>query len=731
MAKARKLYSEAAEALVPDTDPTDPTESVETVPEPDDALAQLENDGGGDEEMSDERLSGILKAGIEDAESYIDEYIAPDRAKATKYYKGDPLGNEETGRSQIVMTEVRDTVQTVLPELLKIFFESDHAVEFIPTHAGNVKDAEQQTDYINHIVMQDNGGVKLFFDVFKDALIRKTGIIKWYIDDVEEVTEEEYSKLSADQYMSLQEDDEIEEINYFEQINQETQELEIDTRVRRITSERQYKLAAIPPEEFLTTRTTRDIETSDLVSHRRYMTMSDMIGMGYSEDEIKEHGGSSSSNFIFNEEAQARNPALQARMRQEREASHDPSMKVYEYYETYMRIDYDGDGIAELRKICSIGQGQHILFHEVVPEIPFAIFCPDPEPHTLIGQSLADQTMDLQRIKTAVVRNTLDSLAQTVNPRTAVIEGAANMDDVMNTETGAIIRTRMVGAVTPLVEPFVGQYALPIIQYLDEVRASRTGITKASQGLDPAILQSTTAQAVSSTMSAAQARIGLIAHIFAETGFRRLFQGLLKLVIRSQEKARMLKLRGEWTEVDPKSWDASFRMTVNVGLGTGQKAEKLGALASIAGKQEEILMKLGPVNPLVTFKQYRHTLAKMIELSGHKDVSNFVGDITDETLKGIERSAQKDQKPSVEETMAQIEQMKTQAGLQEAAAKIKLEAAKLKMTDDRQRDKITAETLVALTKIEVENGTPVNALGILNELEKQRGAFNNAGPPDV
>ena len=688
------------------------------------------DEGGPEDEdgvLTDEVFSGILKAGIEDAVQYIDSDLGPERAMATSYYKGAELGNEEEGRSQIVMTEVRDTVQTMLPELLKIFFESDNIVEFEPNREDTVQDAAQQSDYINHIVMQENGGVKLFFDVFKDALIRKTGIVKWFIDDTEEITEEEYTGLSGDQYLSLMEDEDIEELEYFEKELPETADVEIDVRVRRINTERRYVVEAVPPEEFFWARDTRDLENCNLCGHRRYMSMSDLVSMGYNSDEIEEHGGGSASNFVFNQEATARNPALQNFLQQQEGHSGDPAMRMYEYYETYIRVDYDNDGIAELRKVCSLGQAHHVLDNEVVPDIPFAVFCPDPEPHMLAGQSIADQICDLQRIKTAVVRNTLDSLAQTVNPRTAVIEGAVNMDDVMNTETGAIIRTRMAGAVTPLVEPFVGQYALPIIQYLDDVRASRTGITKASQGLDPNLLQSTTKEAVTGTMNAAAARVGLVARIFAETGFRRLMQGLLRLVARTQDKPRMMKLRGTWTEVDPRSWDISYRMSINVGLGTGQKQERMAALGAIAGKQEQLLLQLGPINPLCSFKEYRYTLGKMTELAGHKDTTNFFKAVTDEDMAKVQKSMAEEKKPSIEEVMADIERMKAQAGIQESREKNALNAIKLKMEDDTDRDKIVADTLVKLVDIETKTGVPVNAVGILAELRKDRGDFNGAG----
>lgn len=676
-------------------------------------------------EMTEERLKGILQHAVEDAVDFVDNYLAPDREKATAYYRGDPLGNEEEGRSQIVMTEVRDTVQTIMPELMRIFCQQEAAVSFMPSTMADVQEAEQKTDTVNYLFMQDNNGAKLLHDAFLDALVRKSGIFKWYVEDIEDVSEEEYSGLSPDQYMNLMSDDQIdEELSYFEQMDPETGEVTIDVRVRRVNTDRKYRVEVIPPEEFYYARNTRDLDTCWLAGHRRLMTLSELVSMGYDEDDIREHGGAPQA-FTTNQEAQVRNPALHSR--QEQTGNVDPAMVQYDYFESYIRIDYDQDGVVELRKICSIGAGHYILDNEVVPEIPFAVLCPVPEPHKLIGQSVADLVSDLQKIKTAVVRNTLDSLAQSINPRTAVLEGAVNLDDAMNTENGAIVRVRQIGAIQPLAQPFVGQYALPMMQYLDDIKASRTGVSKASQGLDPDVLQSTTKDAVKNTIMAAQGRIELIARIFAETGLTRLFRGLLRMVSRAQDKPMTLKLRGKWVEVDPQSWDVNCRMVVNVGLGSGQKDEKLATLAGIAMKQEQAIQLLGPFNMLTDIGKYRNTLAKMVELSGYKDTSEFFNEITDEQIQQTKQQmAQQPPKKSSEEILAEIEQMKVQAKQQSDAARNQLDAMKLKMDDDRERDNNTATAMLKAAELEMKYGQPVNFEAILAEMNRNRGNMNGA-----
>lgn len=687
------------------------------------------------ERMDADDFRSAVSSAITEAVDYIDDYVAPERAEAIKLYRGDKLGNEEEGRSQIVMTEVRDTIQTMLPELLRIFCSSNEVVTFEPTSANTVTMAEQQTDVVNHIVLKQNNGAKLFHDWFKDALKQKTGIVKWRAEDDVEISEQEYTALSEAQFAYLQEDEEVEVIDFemtqVEEMDEATGMVmmappSIDCRIRRTVTKRQYRIECLPPEEFFISSNARDVETADCCGHRSFKTLSELVSMGYDADEITEYA-SVSSDFEFNEEAEERNDALAGYHASGRMNTSDPAMRRYEYFETYLRVDKDGDGIAELRKVCCIGSTYHILDDEVVPEAPFALLCPDPEPHKVIGQSISDQVKDLQLIKTNVVRNTLDSLAQTITPRTAILEGAVNIDDVMNTEIGSIIRMRQPGAVQPFTQPFVGQYSLPMIEYLDSVRASRTGITKASSGLDPDVLQSTTKAAVTATISAAQQRIELVARIFAETGVKRLMQGILRMVHQHQDRPMTMRLRGQWVEINPKTWELCTEVSVNVGLGTGQKDEQIAALTAIATKQEQIMQLLGPINPLTDIRKYRNTLARIVELSGFRETSEFLNDITDQQLQQMVQSMAQDKKPDPAEALAAIETQKAQVEIEKLKVEIANEAAKRTQEqerqlreDDRLRDKDDADVMLRAAELEMKYGGTVNTDGIMDMRNRSR-----------
>jgi len=682
--------------------------------------------------MDEEQFSAVVKAAIDDAENYIDDYIAPKRELALSYYRGDFLGNEEEGRSQVVMTEVRDTVQAMMPSLLRIFTSSDNAVEFAPRSPEDVAACQQATDAVNYVFYNENPGFTILYNAIKDALVSKTGIFKWRAEEIKDVSETEYSGIDGEQYALLVSDpeNEVRDVSVKtrtemstdpmtgEQFAAEVEEFEVT--IRRTKSRLKYIIECVPPEEFLIARNARDLDTADYVGHRKLMTISELVAMGYDKDEIEQYGGEGDT-FDINNEAQVRNPAILSFLNNT--DNPDKTLERVYYVESYMRVDKDGDGIAELRRVCTIGNAAHVLHEEIVDEVPFAVICPDPTPHMVIGESVADQVMDIQLIKTNVVRNTLDSLAQVIHPRTVVVEGQVNMDDVLNVETGGIIRARAPGMVQAMSEPFVGQNAMPIIAYLDDLRASRTGISKASQGLDPDVLQSTTKAAVSATMSAAQERLEMIARVFAETGIKRLFKGVLNMLIKHQDKPMMIRLRNQWTAVDPRTWNTDMDMIVNVGLGNGNASERTALLTQILMKQEQALTQFGPDNPLVDLKQYRDTMAQILAINGLRDSTKYFKEIDRNMLPQLQQMTQGQSKPDPAEILAQIEAQKAQVDMQIAQMKATLDIEKARMADDRERDRNEADMMLRAAEIQAKYGTQVDVASIRAMTERDRDAL--------
>lgn len=663
--------------------------------------------------MSEEEFSGAVKAAITDAADYVDDDVAPDRERALKYYRGDLFGNEEEGRSQVVMTEVRDTILAMMPSLLRVFTSSERPVEFAPRRAEDVPMAEQATDYVSYVFNQDNPGFTILHSAFKDALKSKVGIFKWYTATKVDVREETYSGLDQAQVAILQQDGSVSSLTVVQTGEGEPDPMTglpspiFDVQIRRQIETKRQVVECVPPEEFLIARNARDLDTAEYVGHRSLKTLSDLVEMGYEREDIEEHGNSSSS-FEINTEAQTRNPALRDYLGGTSETT-DPAMRRYEYIESYIRIDRDGDGVAELRRVCTIGEACYILHDEVVDEVKMAVICPDPEPHMVIGSSMADQVMDLQLIKSNVVRNMLDSLAQVIHPRTVVVEGAVNMDDVLNVETGGVIRATQPGMVQELGNTFVGQQAMPVLAYLDDIRASRTGMSKASQGLDPDVLQSTTKAAVTATMSAAQERLEMVARIFAETGIKRLFRGLLREIIRHQDRPRVVRLRNQWVPVDPRYWDAEMDVVVNVGLGTGSMDQKVQLLTMVVAQQKEILQTLGVSNPLVTMKQFRNTMAQILELSGIKDASRYFNEITPEAEAQMAQPQEQAKDPAM--ILAQVEERK-----------MDLEYIKHQDEMDLKRDELDAEIWLKAADIQAKYGTQLQTEQLYAMIQRERDA---------
>ena len=685
-----------------------------------------------DEEMSEEEFSAVVGSAIDDAADYIDQYVAPMREAATAYYRGDLFGNEEENRSTIVLTEVRDTVLQVLPSLLRVFTSAEKAVEFVPRSMEDVPMAEQATDYVNYVFYQDNNGFKVLYDAFKDALVRKTGIIHWRIDETTDVREYYFEKISLEQYQFLLNDPELEVLEAEEKYIEEEQDgmmmppkAEYSIRVRKKEKQRKLVVEAVPPEEFLVSRNARDIETSAYVGRRQLRPVSDLVAMGYDRDEIMEYAGSYGDNFELNNEAFVRNPAIQPFLDSTNQPD-DALLRVY-YVESYIRVDKDGDGIAELRRVCSVGEAAHVLHDEVIDEVPMALLCPDPEPHTVIGESLAEQVMDLQLIKSNILRNTLDSLAQIITPRMAVVEGQVNLDDVMNTEVGAVIRQRAPGMVQPLTESFVGQQALGVMGYLDQIKSQRTGITPQSSGLNADILQSTTKAAVDLMTQGAEQRIELIARIFAETGSKRLFKGLLKAIIKFQDEPRIVRLRNQYVPVDPRYWDASMDVAVNVGLGNGNKAERLAVLMMILQKQQEAVQMMGPLNPVANIMQMQNTMSDILTANDFKDVSRYFGPVGPQEMQMMQQQTeQAAAKPDPAELLAEVERQKILADIEINAAKVRLEEAKVKLGDDRERDKLEADVALRAAEMEMKYGTQVDLARIRADMERERNVLNLA-----
>ena len=649
---------------------------------------------------------------IEEALSWREEHLDPPLAKATDYYNAEPYGDEEEGRSKVVTSEVRDVVQAIMPSLMRVFFGSERVVEFKPYGPEDVAIAEQQTDYVNYIIQEDNPGFLTLYSVFKDALVRKMGIVKWWWEEKIEVDGSSHTGLLPEQVEMLMQDPSV-DVEILGEIEDEEGGVTFDVDVTRTKDRGSVRIAAVPPEEFIFSPGTRSPEDARLMGHIRDMQADDLIAMGIDEDVIERNKGVTRRRVAGDELAEKRK--IDRGSRHQMEDEQDDATRPVEFAEVYVRLDMDDDGIAELRKIQMVGD--EIVTNEMVDERPFALFMPDPEPHTLVGLSLADYVMDIQRIKSHITRGMLDSLSMHLNPDTEVVEGQVNMKDVLNKEVGRIIRARAPGMMREVSTTFVGASALPVLEYMDSVKEDRTGISKAAAGLDADALQSSTKAAVAATISAAQQRTEMFARIFAETGMAAMMKGVLRLIVRHQDGPRMVRLRNEFVPVDPKHWDADMDVVVNVALGTGLVEEKLQMLAMVAEKQET---HVAQGSPLVKLQHLRKTYARMVELAGFRNSDEFFEPFGEQEQAAFEQAqAQAEQKPDEVEALLQIEQAKIQARMQEKQMEMQFKVAQLELERERvardlaikeadvqrKANESLTDDMIDAARLEIEQGT--------------------------
>lgn len=635
------------------------------------------------------KLKTIIEAEIDDSLGYLETDTTDERQQALEYYLREPYGNEVEGKSTIVTGEVAEAVDGALPQLIRVFTSSDNVVEFAPAKEGDEQNAEQATQLVNHVFYKDNDGFLILHNWFKDALLQKTGVVKAYWNDDLDVIKEKYEGLSDDELMMLMQDPEVELISQEiiedssvdEMTGQTTYNKSNNVTLRRTKNRGKIIVENVPPEEFLISKRAKTIQDSPFVAHRRMLTRSELVAMGFNKDMVDSLASGDTLEFSPEKIARYTRGEQPNSM-----GTQDSSMELVEVYECYIQVDYNEDGIAELRRI--VYASNEILEDMECDYVPFHSICPIPIPHKFYGQSLADRTLDIQLIKSTVTRQMLDNLYLTNNSRIAAVEGQVNLDDLLTSTAGGVIRVKNAGAIVPLVVQSNAAQSFPMLEYLDSVQAKRTGVSDAQQGLSPDVLQNVTAAAVATMSNASYGKLELIARIFAETGVKSLFKGILQLLCKYQDTTRTLRINGKFVPFNPREWDTEYNVTINVGLGTGSRQEQLATMQMILGKQEQILQAYGVNNPLISIKQYRDTLAKFVHMAGFKDATAFMNEITPEIEQQVMQQASQekaDPNTRAAEILAQVEREKAQLRQQTEMAKLELEKQQMELDNARKQ----------------------------------------------
>lgn len=621
--------------------------------------------------MDELELKTIIRNEIDNAIGYLETETVDDRTLSLEYYLRQPYGNEVDGRSQVVTGEVAEAIDGALPQLIRVFTSTEDVVRFEAAKDGGGEHADQATDLCNWVFYKQNDGFLILHNWFKDALMQKVGIVKAYWLDEKDETKEKYAGLTEDELALLLAD------GTYEVIEQETVDYALDgqqpysthsVKLKRVINKSRIVIENVPPEEFLIDKRARCIADAQFIAHRRRIARGDLVALGYSKDIVMQIPVG--DRLTYSPEVLAR--YSQGELPQDISDT-DDMMQEVEVFDCYIKVDTNKNGLLERRKVTYAGE--MILDNEECDYVPFHSICPFPIPHKFYGQSLADRTMDLQLIKSTITRQMLDNLYLTNNYRVAAVDGQVNLDDLLTSTAGGVVRVKNPSAIVPLTVQSTASQSFPMLEYLDNIQAKRTGVSDMQQGLDPNILQNTTATAVAAMSQQASGKLELIARIFAETGVKSLFKGILQLLCKYQNQPLTANIHGKFTEYDPREWSNQYNVTINVGLGNGNRQEQIAMLQMILAKQEQIIQTYGATNPLVTVSQYRNTLGKMIEMAGFKDTSSFMNQITPEIEQSIQQQASQSQ-PDPASIIAQVEQMKAQLQAQTAQAKLEAEQVK-------------------------------------------------------
>jgi hypothetical protein len=600
---------------------------------------------------------------------------------------------------------------------MRVFLSTDKPVEFSPMGPEDAQFSEQATKYVNY-KFNSLGGYRVLSDVFADSLLKKCGVAKCYWNVEKKSETYDHQDLPDEEFSLIVNDPNVEVIEHKENIEIEVDDMGMEvqraTHNVKISVNEEYGdlvIESVPPEEFFISSEATSLTDAYAVVHKREMRVGDLVAMGYDFDVVSELTGSDTDNFMDEERFERQNFSFD-----EDEQPLDPTMKKIIVSEVYMKIDAEGTGVPVMHKILLGGGSDELLDYETWGDLPFAMFQHDPEPHTWVGNSMADILFSEQDAATAMLRGVLDNVALTNNPRTEIVEGMVNVDDFLNNEIGGVVRTKTVGSINPLTVPFVAGQTLSAVEYFDAQIDQKTGVSSASSGLDPNALQNTTATAVNAAVQGASSQIEVMCRNLAEGGVSQLFKLMLKLTIENCDKAEMMAVAGgDYMPIDPRSWNKEMDVTVNVGVGTGREGERLGALQQALDMQIQIFSNYGIDNGLVGMTEIRNTLADMLALGGLRNINRYFKPMTAEQEMQLQQQAQAQQgeQPMDQATAyLQAEQLKAEAKSQTDMAKLQIDAQKAIATDDRQRDQMDQDLLVRAAEIYGKYQTNVDVAGV-------------------
>jgi hypothetical protein len=708
--------------------------------------------------LTEEELKALVNSEMRSSLGYTSSKLSHSREKAIYYYLGLPVGDlsapEVDGRSSVISTDVRDTIEAILPQLMVTFTGSDKVAEFEAQKPEDEEKARLATEYMNYLFFKKNAGHKLSLTWMKDALMQKNGIVKVWWDTRHEEKKEEYRALTDVELAQVMDDEEVEvteqtaypdendvkqreqaiaQLNaqmatvmqamqqgdpkaqqahmqieqQIAQINDTPPVMLYDITCKRIKTEGKISIENVPPEEFLIDRQAKNIQDAKFVGHRVQRTVSELKSMGYKnvddisgEDQSQANNAERIQRLSYNDE--------NAYMSDEINTADESQRNIW-VTECYLRTDFDGDGISELRKVTIAGD--RLLDNEEVDFIPFVSICPTPLPHTFFGLSIADLAMEKQKSKTSLLRAMHDNVYLEANGRYFALEGQVNLDDLMTSRPGGIVRIKSPGAVGRLDQGATNSAGtMALMEFTTQQLENSTGWSRQSMGNDASGL-ATTATAANIVTNKADMRIDLIARNFAE-GFSELFLFMLKLTCQHQNKKVIAKIAGDWKDIDPREWRNQFDVNINVGIGLGNKDQKIQQAMMLMAQQEKVF-PLGVSNAQGIYQ----ASTEVARLLGYKNADKFFTDPS----KQPPQPPRPDPEQIKMQGAMQLEQMKMQAEAQgkQFQAQATAQVEQMKLQFQAQANDATRNHEAQLTQLKMQMQAEVDNNAQLAQ-QKQR-----------
>lgn len=641
-------------------------------------------------ELDERQILNIVATELQQSAGGNDNgFIDANRQAALATYLGQPDGKEIDGRSKVVSTDVADAIEWIMPEIMKAFTQNNEVVIFDPCTADDAEQAELESRFTYDILMKDNNGFLVLHQLVKDALMQKNGFVKVFYEDCTEVFKESYTGLTDLELEAVLSKPDVEMI---ELTTVEEEGINIHSvKVQRVVKDKRINVISVPPEEFRGRRNHNSIDLSGIPfsAHVLLTTAGELVKQGYDKDLID----SIPTSQTYESDREYRFYMQGETVYPDRDNSLDPSLRPVEIAECYMKIDLDGDGIAEFAKVTvSGGDNPDVLLDiEEIDSNPFISATAILMSHKLFGLSIYDRLKQIQEQKTALWRNILDNMYLQNNQRTIVLEGQVRLDDVMMSRPGGIIRASAPGAVTPYVTPPLSAEAYKMMDYLDRVREGRAGVSPEGAFSDSRIGDRVGSEGVDRLMSQKEELVGLMIRVIAETGIKPLCYKIREQAMKHLDVVREYSFKGQWVKVDPTKWRSRKHSTVRVGTGSGNRQQQLNAIAQLLLLQEKALAN--PSQSLVQESQIFNAINDFAKFSGLPGADRYFIDPSSpqgkEFKQKVEQQTNQNQQMMIEKEKIMLDAQMKVANAQEQLVRVEAQNNQLKNQIDVQKNEIS------------------------------------------